>query len=227
MKTAWKNAALSGAFLTISALIFGQPPAPRRGPGMPPAPYMSLQEVSSVSGKVVKLAANDDFVYDGFYIINSGDSLLVKFPPHMGAQITRAAAVGTNVTVKGVQQVSPEGRKEMHMVSLMAGGQSYMDSPPTAMPAPQAEEAISGSGKITAVQTGAMGEARGLVIDGKTILHVPPHVAAQLSSALQPGSQISYTGNKKAVNSGEAMSGSYTIVRTTTLTVNGKQYLVQ
>lgn len=234
MKPAFKNTILLGTALFISAITFAQPPGPPapghgRGPGLvaPRPGISSLQEVVSVSGRVVRLAANDDYVYNGFYILHDGDSLLIKFPAHMGAQITRSAAVGTNVTINGVQNSSPEGRKEMHMVSMTAGSQTLTDTASKRMPALQAEETTSGSGKITTLQTGAMGEVRGLILDGRTILRVPPHVAMQLKTFFQTGSSISYTGNKKAANNGEAMSGNYTIVHATTLTVNGKQYMMR
>ncbi|PZR27752.1 MAG: hypothetical protein DI535_09205 [Citrobacter freundii] len=205
----------------------GPGPVPRPGPMMPPPPAAQLQEVSTFSGKVARLSANDDYVYDGFYMINNNDSLLVRFPPHMGAQLTKSASVGSTVTVSGVQEISPEGRRELHMIKLNAGGKTFTDTPPAELSTPPAEEAVEGTGKISALQTGPMGEIKGLLLDGKTILRIPPHVAAQLAALLQTGSSVGYTGNKRAAASGEAMSGNYSIVHATTLTVNGKQYLTR
>lgn len=60
-----------------------QPPPPARERGLqPPTPNQPLQRVVTYLGKVVKMKTNDDYVYDCFYMLNNGDSLLVKFPPH-------------------------------------------------------------------------------------------------------------------------------------------------
>ena len=171
--------------------------------------------------------ANNDFVYDGFCILNGSDSLFVKFPPHLGSQVTKIATVGKTITVNGVAHLSPSGQKEIKMASITAGGQTISNSPPSVPVTPVAETSVSGSGKLNSLQTNHEGRVRGLILENNIILKIPPHVSEQLSGMLQTGASVSYTGNKKATQNGEVSSGNYTIIHCITITVNGKQYLVQ
>jgi len=233
MKTHFKAASIMAACILSVSVINAQPPAPGKGrmpggPGAPPPPQaQQLQEVTKLSGKVVKMTTNDDYVYDGFCILNGSDSMFVKFPPHLGSQITKAASVGNNVTVNGVANVSPSGQKEIRMVSITAGGQTITDTPPSMPVTPVAETSLSGSGKVSNMQTNREGRVSGLMLNNNIILKIPPHVADQLSGMLQTGASVSYTGNKKTVRNGEVSSGNYTIIHCITITVNGKEYLVR
>lgn len=237
MKKQFKAASFIAVLIFSATIINAQTPPPP--PGMPlvaqgdkrmapppPAAEQSLQEVTAFNGKVVKLAANDDYVYDGFYILNGNDSLLVKFPPHLGNTITKAANVGSSITVNGVQNTSPSGQKEIRMVSITANGNTIANTPP-ANSIPPVESVVNGSGKVSSLQTNREGRVSGFMLDNNTILRIPPHANNQLASLVQQGASISYTGNKKAANTGEAMSANYTIIHCTTLTLNGKQYLIQ
>ena len=176
--------------------------------------------------KWLSWSANDDYVYDGFYMLNGRDSLLVKFPPHLGNTITKAAGVGSSITVNGVENTSPAGQKEIRMVSITANGNTITNTPP-ANSTPPVETVVNGSGKVSNIQTNREGKVSGFMLDNNTILRIPPHVSEQLANLVQQGSSLTYTGNKKAANSNEAVAANYTIIRCTTLTVNGKQYLVQ
>jgi hypothetical protein len=198
------------------------PPPGRPLPGQPPAP--GLQDISNFKGTVVKMQVNDDYVYDGFYLLQNGDSQLVKFPPHLGRQLTAAVKPGTAVEVQGVAATSPAGTREIRFVSLQAGNTRITDTA-TAPPQPPAEKTTSGSGTITGVRTDREGRINGWVLNGKVLLHVPPHVAAHLS--LPAGSAVSYTGREKTAGNGEVQQAGYTVVHCNTLASGGRQYLVQ
>ncbi len=208
--------------------VNGAPAPPPLPPGTmaPPPPQQPLQPVTTYKGTVVKFATNDDYVYDGFYLSGNGDSLLVKFPPHLGTQITGAVKTGATVSVNGVMNVAPMGEKEIRMISIAAGGKTIAD---TASPAatPPAETYVSGNGKITQLQTNREGVVNGLIVDGKTILRIPPHIANQLSPVAKTNASVAYTGMKKAAKNGEVSTAEYAIVHCKTITINGSQYLVQ
>lgn len=229
-----KNTILA-VLITASAItnsVNAQLPAPKEPPHGPhqKAPRMhdgGLQQVTTVQGSVVKMAANDDFVYDGFYLLSGSDSILVKFPSHMGAQITAAVKTGSTVSVNGVLHYPPFGGKEMRMVSVTANGQTIADVMPATAPTPVVESTVTGNGKITSLQTGREGRVKGFILDGKTILKVPPHIAEQLGAMAQTGAAIAYTGTKKASKTGEVSTGNYSIIHCQTITVNGQQYLVR
>lgn len=217
---------------TIATTASAQPPIPNANgmqpPPPPPAPPAGqLQQVSQFKGNIVKMNTNDDYVYDGCYIVNTGDSLLVKFPPHLGAQIVPLVQNGASVTISGIIDSPPFGVKEIRMVSLTANGKTVYDTPPATPPVPGNETFVNGGGKITAIQRDPAGNANGCLLDNNIILRMPPFAMNQLSNAVQNGATVSYTGTKKQAQPGEVTSGNYTIVHCSTITVNGQQYLVQ
>ena len=208
------------------------PPAPRPGmekpgierPGMErPAPE-ALREITTITGTVSKMTANDDFVYDGFYLTSNGESVLVKFPPHLGSQITALAKQGGQVSIKGFADVAPNGEKSFRMNSITAGGKTVEDTPPAVAQTPPQEVAVTQSGTITELQKNKEGDAVvGIFVDN-TILKMPPHVYQQLGQSLVKGAKVSFTGFQKPANSGEVAEKKFNIVHARTISVNGKEY---
>jgi hypothetical protein len=217
---------------TIATTVNAQPPVP----GAPPPPDGrgmrrprdgQLQQATQFQGSVLRMGINDDYVYDGFYILSGSDSLRVNFPPHLGTQIVPLVKNGANVTVSGVLDYPPYGGRVVRMISVTAGGKTVYDAPPATPPVPPVETFVSASGKIVSAQTGRRdGQLNGFMLDNNTILRVPPPSAYQLSSVAQNGATVSYTGMQKSAKQGEAASANYTIVRCNTITVNGQQYIV-
>lgn len=181
----------------------------------------------ALQGKVAGLRANDDFTFDGFYFLSSNDSLLVKFPPHMGSELMPVVKPGSQITVSGVMENPPSGTKEIIMVSLKAGDKTISETAPDILPATVQETVLNGTGKISSLQKDREGRITGLFIDNKTVLRLPPHVADQLGAAISTGGVISYSGSQKSRSKGEVQLQDYTIVRCNTITVNGQQYLVK
>jgi hypothetical protein len=203
--------------------IAGAGPGRPGGPGPRPGQPGGLVPVNAYQGKVVKWQYNDDSVLDGFYILNDSDSVLVKFPGRLGKQVAGAAKVGSNVNFTGTAETTPFGGNEVRLVSL--NDKTLDESRPTEEPA--AEKFIDGKGKITTLRKGRDGMVNGLIVDGKTLIKLPPHILAQMGTQLQPGSSIAYSGNQKNTDSGEIVLDNYTIVHAKTLTINGQQYLVR
>jgi len=242
-----KKLALAALFvsgLTAGSNVFAQVPGSPEGPklagpiekglkmrpphpGQPAPGEQGLRVVSTVTGKVVKLQANDDFVFDGFYMISGSDSLLVKFPAHLGSQISPVAKQGSQITVSGVSESPGLGTKEMKMVSLIAGGKTLTDNPPATPITPVQETTVTGNGKVTSLQTDREGKINGVFIDNKTVLRFPPHVSGQLGNTIAKGSAISYSGSQKNKEQGEILLEDYKVIRCNTITVNGQQYLVR
>jgi hypothetical protein len=213
---------------TIIAITYAQPPAPPQ-PGAPPAPRgrEQLQQVTAFNGNAKGLVANDDYVYDGFYMQAGQDSLLVKFPPHLGTQIANAVKSGKQITVNGTLEYPPFCGKEVRMVSVIINGQTIYDAPPANSPTPPADNFVRSNGKITGTQTDREGKVNGLIIDNKTILRVPPHIAYQLTDIAKNGSAVEYSGMQKQPATGEILSNDFKIVRCNTISINGQQYLIQ
>ncbi|MEO6686904.1 MAG: hypothetical protein ABIN24_13115 [Dyadobacter sp.] len=202
-------------------------PGPRRSIGAPAPGEKGLRAITTMQGKVVKLQGNDDFTFDGFYMLSGTDSLLVKFPAHMGTQVSPLTKPGSQVTVSGVLENPPFGTKEIRLVNMTAGGKTLTDTPPAILSTPVQETVITGNGKVTSLQTDREGRVNGIFIDNKTILRLPPHVAMQMGNSINKGTTIAYSGNQKGKEQGEVLLEDYKVVRCTTITVNGQQYLVR
>lgn len=213
------------AFILFSSLAMAQPGLRR---GTPPPPRREgLQTVSTYQGSVTKLVTNDDYVYDGFYILSNNENLLVKFPSHLGSQVVAVVKPGAVVSVSGVYNINPFGEKEVAMLNINANGKTISDEGAPFPPSEPIDTYVSGGGSISQLQKNREGEMNGIIIDGKTILKIPPHIGWRLGNLLQNNAKVSYTGMKKANNSGEASYGNYSLVRCKTLTINGQQYLVE
>lgn len=213
-------------FLMTAVTANAQAPAPpsKPRPGMERPSPAEIREISTVTGKVSRMAVNDDFIYDGFYMTSNGESLLVKFPPHLGSQITALAKNGSSVSVKGVSDIAPDGEKTFRMNSLTADGKTVEDVKPGVPQTPPQEVSVSESGTITQLQKNKEGNAVVGIFIGNTILKMPPHIYQQLGQSLVNGAKVSFTGFKKPENSGEVAEKKYTIVHARTISVNGKEY---
>lgn len=203
------------------------PPPPPGGPGMlPPPPPGQLQEVGTFTGTIAGLVTNDDFIYDGYYLADHGDTLLVKCPPHLGSKLRDGLKPGTQATVTGTLNYAPTGQKEIRMLSVTANGKTIADTgAPMMTPAP--ETFVSGSGKISSLQLNRENILVGVIVDGNTVLRIPPPFATQLGSSMQVGTAIAFTGMKRPTNEVEASSANYKLVHCQTITLNGHQYLAQ
>lgn len=193
-------------------------------PGMERPRPETIREISTMSGKISKMTVNDDFVYDGFYMTSNGESVLVKFPPHLGSQITAIAKDGNSVSVKGVADIAPNDERSFRMNSLTANGKTVEDVAPAIPQTPTQEVSVSESGTITQLQKNKEGNAVVGIFVGSTILKMPPHIYQQLGQSLVKGAKISFTGFKKPENSGEVAEKKYNIVHARTISVNGKEY---
>lgn len=216
-----------GLVLSFSLYAQAGPPPP---PPPPPAggpQQLGVQSVNTYQAKVVKLSVNDDYVYDGFYIVNNGDTINVQFPPHLGSQVTSVIKTGTPVLVNGVLNVTPRGEKEIRMVSVAAGSKTIAVTGIPPADIPPAETYTSGKGRVKELQTNREGEVNGLIVDSGIILRVPPHIVRQLGSAISVNADIAYTGVQKISRSGESLAADYKIVRCRTITINGQQYMVE
>ncbi len=213
-------------FLMTAAVVNAQAPVPpsEPRPGMERPRPDALKEITALTGTVSKMAVNDDFVYDGFYLTSNGESVLVKFPPHLGSQITALAKQGSSISVKGVSEVAPRGEKSFRLKSVTSNGKTIEDLPPAVLPTPPQEVSVTESGTITQLQKNKEGDAVVGIFIGDTIVKIPPHIYQQLGQSLVNGAKISVTGFKKPENSGEAVEKKYNIVRARTISVNGKEY---
>lgn len=188
-----------------------------------------LTSLTTVSGTVGQLVGNDDAILDGFTLnAGSGPATLVKFPPHLGTQVQKAIKTGRSVSVTGYSETIPTGEKRFRMTSLTAGKVTVLDAPPVRPTTPPDAPALTtATGKIADYRLDRGGRVNGLVLDDKTVVSIPPHVAYQLTDLAKKGSTITVQGYPKALREGQVQLEKVNVLRASVLTINGQQYLVR
>ncbi len=146
----------------------------------------------------------------------------------MGQQVQKAIKTGSNVSVTGYTETTPRNETVFRMNSLTAGKTTLVDTPPVRPAvAPETPALVTATGKIADYRLDWGGRVSGLVLDDKTIVSIPPHVAYQLTDLAKKGSSITVQGYPKNLREGQVQLEKVNILRASTLTINGQQYLVR
>ena len=189
-----------------------------------------LTSLTTVSGTVGQWTGNDDMILDGFTLTGSSSTsaTTVKFPAHLGQQIQKAVKPGSSVSVTGYTNKGRDGESRFNMTSLTAGKTTVFDTP-AVRPAPptDAPAMVTETGKIADYRLDRGGRVNGLVLDNKTVIQVPPHVVAQLTTLATKGVAITVQGYPKILRDGQVQLTKTNILRASVLTINGQQYLVR
>ncbi|MCX6217123.1 hypothetical protein [Spirosoma sp.] len=201
---------------------FGQGPGWNHNPG-------GLTSLTTVSGTVGQLLGNDDAILDGFTLnTGSGQATTVKFPPHLGEQVQKAVKVGSTVSVSGFTDKTPTGESLFRMNSLTIGKTTVMDAPPVhPVTPPTPLEVTTVTGKIADYRLDRGGRVNALVLDNKTVVSIPAHVAYQLTDLAKKGNTITVQGYPKQIHAGQVQLEKVNVIRASVLTINGQQYLVR
>ncbi|GAB3774784.1 hypothetical protein GCM10028818_18030 [Spirosoma horti] len=146
----------------------------------------------------------------------------------MGTQVQKAIKAGSTVSVTGYSETTPSGETRFRMNSLTAGKTTVFDSPPV-RPAtlPDAPALTTATGKIADYRLDRGGRVNGLVLDDKTVVSIPSHVAYQLTDLAKKGSTITVQGYPKTIRDGQVQLEKVNVLRASVLTINGQQYLVR
>ncbi|GAB2558963.1 hypothetical protein GCM10027085_57740 [Spirosoma aerophilum] len=200
----------------------------QRGPGRNHRPG-GLTSLTTLSGTVGQLVGNDDAILDGFTLnTGTGPATTVKFPPHLGEQVQKAVKAGSTVSVTGYADKNPTGETIFHLNSLTAGKTTVDDAPPVRPATPPTPPALTTvTGKIVDYRIGRGGRVDALVLDNKTVVSIPAHVAYQLTDLAKKGSTITVQGYPKSVREGQVQLEKVNVMRASVLTINGQQYLVR
>lgn len=204
-------------------------PGRDHGQGPDRRQHGGLTSLTTVSGTVGQWTGNDDAILDGFTLSSSsGTPTTVKFPPHLGQQVQKAIKTGSSVSVTGFSETTPQGETRFRMNSLTAGKTTVFDAPPAPRTtAPETPTMTTVTGKISDYRLNRDGRVSGLVLDDKTVVSIPPHVAYQLTDLAKKGSAITVQGYPKILHDGQVQLEKVNILRASVLTINGQQYLVR
>ncbi|GAB3951528.1 hypothetical protein GCM10028805_31820 [Spirosoma harenae] len=206
-----------------------------RGPGGPHGPHAlsqghrmsGLTSLTTVSGTVGQWISNDDAILDGFTMTGASNTT-IKFPSHLGKQIQTAIKPGSTVSVTGYSDTNPKGETVFLMHSLTAGKTTINHTPPTRPTIqPEPPALTTTTGKITDYRLDRSGRVNGLLLEDKTVITIPPHVAYQLTNLAKKGSTVTVQGYPKMLHEGQVQLEKQTILRASVLTINEQQYLVR
>lgn len=127
------------------------------------------------------------------------DGTEVHFPPHLGSQVVAVAKPGDLVTVRGLKaRVLP--LVEASLIENDASRQSAVDipgagPPPRGPKPPQDGQILEARGTIKMQLHGPRGELNGVLLDDRTMVHLPPPEADRLSATLAPGNPLFVRGD--------------------------------
>jgi hypothetical protein len=183
--------------------------------------------LTTLSGTVGQLTANEDGILNGFTINTSATPQTVRFGTHLGQQVNAAVKAGNRITVTGYSEVSPMGEATFKLVKLDAGKGQIVDAPPTLPQNPVTPTRQSISGKVADFQLNRDGQVNALIMSDQTVVKVPPHVAGQLATLAPKGSTVTVDGYAQPLGEGQVQLQKHTTVRASVLTVGGQSYLIQ
>lgn len=202
--TALKHARRAGLLSAVLAAGFAALAAPtslraQAPPPPPPAPGDYAQPTASnVEGTVAQYLINPRGEVDGLLL---GDNTIVRFPPHLSAQLIAAIKPQAAVKVDGFSAVA--GTIRATSITDKGTGRSITDTPPAAGAPPPppppldaaAQQQMSASGTIKALTRAPRGEVDGAILSDGTIVHFGPANGTQLASLLVVGQPLAATGN--------------------------------
>jgi hypothetical protein len=180
------------------------PPQPPPGPiAAPPPPpggaTFSQQQLPETRGTVQRFTLTPRGDLGGFVLADGTD---VHVPPHLSTQLAAAVRPGDTVSVRGYRSGSVP-LVVAAAVTDSATNQTVIDQgppppgfgppPPPGVPTPGSQQ-VSLTGKVQVSLYGPAGDLNGAVLDGDTIVRLPPPTAYQSSSLLAPGQTVAVQG---------------------------------
>ena len=130
-----------------------------------------------------------------------GDGTEVKTPPHLSRAILRVVRPGDMVTIQGLK-VAALPLVQAVSIADETSGQTVVDTGPG--PSPPSDENAIGvpvttanhrlEGRIRLVLHGARGDVNGVLLDGGTVVRLPPPDAVRLAPLLMPGHPLVVDG---------------------------------
>jgi len=146
--------------------------------------------------QVTRFLTNPDGDVDGFL---TSDGMLVRFPPHLSAQLTSQVRKGDIVQVSGWRDAGGSFRAQR--ITDTRSGQQLFDQPPLpdARPLPRELRGaglspLSAQGQVAYVTTAPRGEPDGVILADGTVIKLTPPVAQQFGALVRTGATVSAQG---------------------------------
>lgn len=171
------------------------PPAPPP-PGVDARPLAEAASITTTQGTVARFLTNPDGDVDGFM---TDDGTFVRFPPHMGTQLTSALRRGDLVQASGMREEG--GSFAAQRITDTRTGRQVIDEPPVRGRPPLPRTArgaglssLSAQGQVAHVTTAPRGEPDGVILSDGTVIKLTPPVAQQFATLVRTGATVSAQG---------------------------------
>ncbi len=221
------GAATAGAGIASSAMAqTGTPPAQSgeqqaapfglggpRGGGGPREGGLRGGQAITTTGTIAEYTINPMGDYDGFAL---ADKTEVNVPPPDAVKVKDMFAVGSAVTVVGLQHPGRDGETKIKAKTITSGSQSYTFEKPATPPTPPAREVVTQTSTIASLSLNDNGDLDGFTLADKSLVRVPPHESDALTAKLTVGASVEVIGDKHVGTSG------LTVIRAKSLKVNGE-----
>jgi hypothetical protein len=156
--------------------------------------WLDPNHLPQTVGNVLQFTQNPKGELDGLILDRDRQ---VHFPPHLGARVAKAIAVGDKVHVRGVR---PRGAAVIAAVSLgKSHGLEIVDNGPNAgkhrgKPSSAKGTVLKVSGDVRMALHGPKGELWGALLEDGTVVRLEPEEAARKARQLTPGARFSAQG---------------------------------
>lgn len=157
-----------------------------------PKPKSDHYQPGETEGTVVQYLLNPRGEVDGLLL---KEGAVIKFPPHLGRELTQVARPGDSVKANGHFE-TPESLKGHVIVNAKTGLalREMKPAPPERANGLDLLQPANVRGKIARLKMNAHGDADGAILADGTVLHFPPHVGKQFASLLVKGETICGAG---------------------------------
>ncbi len=189
--------------------------------------YQELIALTTVSGTVQQLTANEDDILDGFTLATGSSTITIHFPPHLGQSIQPVAKPGTPVDVTGFTETGPDGQPHFQLTQLTTEKSVISDTPLAQSMAQVAPTQTTLKGKVIDYRSDNEGRTSGLILADQTLVRIPLLLAGQLTQMIPKGSTIAVTGYVQQPAEGHIRIHTHIIMQASVLTINGQSYLIR
>ena len=191
-----QNEANSAAVAAAPAAIL-PPPPPMPGHRHPaPPPFENAAPATTMQVVVSRFVINPDGDIDGFL---TKDGMLVRFPPHMSAQLSAAVRPNASVQINGWSETAASFKAQS--ITDTKTGTQVIEQPPLPGARPMPRELrgaglspLSVQGQVAQITTAPRGEPDGVILVDGTVIKLTPWVAQQFPALMQTGAKVSAQG---------------------------------
>jgi hypothetical protein len=174
----------------------------------PPVQEDHSEEHKVIRGTVRQFLKNDHEDIDGVTLDGGVD---IRFPPHIGREVTRLAKVGDELAIQAERVTRPRGETVLEARRIERDGKVIeVDHPPRGpkgkpgpMGRPGEDVPMKARGAIAELLSNPHGELDGFRLKDDTEVKFPPHLGAELEAIIKPGELVRIDGRKHITPKGD------------------------